>query len=168
MDHDGAAVNAAVQTQVVHQTNSRFRSGTEIDETGGAQSQKVDLEVRQIRKVEKEMHRCVNLEKLFNKPIDELQDVLLDLPAEEDLSADQHEEEFRFKPKRCGIMSLGTAEIAELYKDHLCYEFPATELQELLGEDGMAVKDSSRRYFLKFTGLQIVNVDCKSGIVNDL
>lgn len=30
------------------------------------------------------------------------------------------------------------------------------------------MKDTSRRYFLKFSGLQIVNVDCESGIINDI
>ena len=50
----------------------------------------------------------------------------------------------------------------------MCYEFPATELHELLGENVEASKGPDRRYFLKFTGLQIVNVDCQSGIVRDI
>lgn len=75
--------------------------------------------------------------------------------------------QFTFKPKRKGIMKLDTVILSELYKDHLIYEFQENELHGLLGET-VPQSSNSRRYFLKFTSLQIINVDCQSGIITDI
>ena len=56
---------------MVQQTNSRYRSGTEVEENDRPR-EKEDVELRQICKVEKEMTKCINLEKLLKKPIAEV------------------------------------------------------------------------------------------------
>ena len=55
-------------------------------------------------------------------------------------------------------MNLDNIGISELYKDHLKYEFKSNELHKLLGES-IESSRPDRRYFLKFSGLQVVNVD---------
>ena len=75
---------------------------------------------------------------------------------------------FSFRPKRKGIRNLDTMIVAQLYNNHLKYEFKENELYSLLGEDVDANRDApKRRYFLKFVSLQIINVDCQSGLVCD-
>lgn len=131
-----------------------------------------------MRKVERDLSKCINIEKLMHKPIEEAYSALEDLVGrcpehcandckhepdrEEDKESLAGNSFFSFKPKRKGLMNLNNMLVAELYKNHLKYEFKANELYSLLGEahEPSNRSNAKRRYFLKFSSLQIINVDC--------
>ena len=54
-----------------------------------------------------------------------------------------------------------------MYRDNFKYEFEENELYKLLDEQ-TEHQAKSRRYFLKFSSIQIVNIDCQSGILTDM
>lgn len=65
---------------------------------------------------------------------------------------------------------MNSYQISQMYRDHFKYNFGELELYELLGESLMQsneVINSNRRYYLKLTSMQIVNVDCQSGLITD-
>ena len=129
----------------------------------------VHVSTRGIRKVERDIAKCINIEKLMQKPIEDAFkgfEELIGSCRQENMVESDQEDKFSFKPKRKGLMNLDNIGISELYKDHLKYEFKSNELHKLLGES-IESSRPDRRYFLKFSGLQVVNVDCQSGIVSD-
>ena len=67
-------------------------------------------------------------------------------------------------------MRMDSLQIRQFYKDHLKYEFFKNELYELLKEKESACprqENQNKRYFLKFSTLQVTNVDCQSGLITD-
>ena len=126
-----------------------------------------------MRKVEKDMPKCINIEKLMKKSIKKAYNTLEELVGRcpkhcaRECTHDKDKEDenkksptsysiFSFRPKRKGLMNLDTMIVADLYKDHLKYEFKENELYSLLGEateSNRSEVTNKRRYFLKFSSL---------------
>ena len=70
---------------------------------------------------------------------------------------------------------MNSTQISQMYRDHFKYNFGDRELYQLLGEGQGSSQITNipetvqqRKYFLKFTSIQIDNVDCQSGLLTDV
>ena len=110
---------------------SIFKSRME-QELEDEQPNNENINLRKIKKVEKDISRCINIEKMMKMPVEQVNLAMQELIGrasnfnthETSLCSDgDNQYQFTFKPKRKGIMKLDTVVLSELYKDHFIYEF---------------------------------------------
>ena len=148
---------------------------------------RANFDIRKLQPIEKSFKECINIEQLLGQPIERINQTLNSLvDAEVEEKNEVFEDHVRNSSNPLNMVRSLTQEVAKsaqlsfkrmsskqvtyLYRDNFQYEFMENELYRLLGEQVSTDKSfkPSRRYFMKFTSMQIINIDCQSGVISDM